>query len=74
MKLFLHDQRRDRVLAELELGNPPSGQMELAEKVIGFLENHRVLDDYATARFAECWRYKTTTDIFGEPDLEIEFY
>lgn len=74
MKLFLHDAKHDRVIAEFALDGLTASERALVDGLIAFLENHGVFDRYCMARIAEGCRWVPSRDIFDEPYHELEFY
>jgi len=52
MKLFIHDQKHEKINGELDLGEINDKEKELVEKTIAFLETNNITNRYCQLRLA----------------------
>jgi hypothetical protein len=68
MKLFLYDDKRQRVNAEMDLGLMTPDEISVATSIMQFLEEHDVTNRYQCLRLAD--QYVVT---YAEGEAEVEF-
>ena len=73
-KLFIHDEKHEQVIGELDLGEITKKEEILIGKIIKFLADNELTDRYKRLVLAEDFkRIYENKDIFEVEDPEIEF-
>jgi hypothetical protein len=57
MKLFIYDEKHERVNGELDLGDISDTENQLLEKVIAFLDKENITDRYGSLELANGYSY-----------------
>ncbi len=52
MKLFIHDEKHERINGELDLGEITDKEKELIQKTIDFLESNEITNRYCQLKLA----------------------
>lgn len=70
MKLFIHDEKHEQVIAELDLGKLSASEIDLIDIIIRFLDNECITTRYCNLVLAESYD-KVICD--EDENMEIKF-